>query len=66
MLQRFVESSLVKLLEISCQGSKFSFSFGYPDPGYFQRVKEELAVKGVTVDDIAELGGRRAALGSRY
>ena len=43
----------------------FCFSLGYPDPGYFLRVKEELAVKGVTVDDIAELGGRRATRGSR-
>ena len=42
------------------------FSFGYPDPGYFQRVKEELAVKGVTVDDIPELGGRRATRGSKH
>ena len=28
-----------------------AFRFGYPDPGYFERVKDELAAKGVTVDD---------------
>ncbi|XP_060607459.1 probable E3 ubiquitin-protein ligase DTX3 [Ruditapes philippinarum] len=26
--------------------------YGYPDPGYFERVKNELAVKGVTERDI--------------
>ena len=28
------------------------FRFGYPDPGYLDRVKDELAVKGVTPEDI--------------
>ena len=26
--------------------------FGYPDPTYLDRVKEELAVKGVTEEDV--------------
>ena len=34
------------------------FRFGYPDAGYFDRVKDELAVKGVTVDDIRSSHGR--------
>lgn len=33
----------------TCGGSS---SYGYPDPGYFGRVKAEMAAKGVTVDDI--------------
>jgi len=28
--------------------------FGYPDATYFNRVKEELASKGVTINDIKE------------
>ena len=31
-----------------------SSNFGYPDPTYFERVKEELASVGVTTDDIKE------------
>jgi hypothetical protein len=26
-------------------------NFGYPDPGYFSRVKQEFQDKGVTLDD---------------
>ena len=36
-----------------------SFSFGYPDPGYLERVKDELAAKGVTVDDIPKISVNR-------
>ena len=28
------------------------FSFGYPDPDYLARVKDELAAKGVTEDSL--------------
>ena len=28
------------------------FRFGYPDPTYFDRVKDELTAKGVTEEDI--------------
>ena len=26
---------------------EFFYSFGYPDPGYLRRVKEDLAAKGI-------------------
>ena len=29
-------------------------SFGYPDPTYLKRVKDELALKGLKFDDVSE------------
>jgi len=31
-------------------GPYFIFRFGYPDPTYFARVKDELAAKGIVSD----------------
>ena len=30
------------------------YRLGYPDPGYLQRVKDDLAMKGVTENDIQQ------------
>lgn len=32
----------------------FFFRFGYPDPEYLDRVLDELAVKGVTKEDLRD------------
>lgn len=31
------------------------YSFGYPDPTFLDRVLEELAAKGVTLEDLHEV-----------
>jgi len=31
------------------------YRFGYPDPTYLDRVKDELAAKGVTPDDVKKM-----------
>ena len=41
---RFVQSCTIVLLS--------SYRFGFPDPDYLSRVRDELAAKGVTEEDI--------------
>ena len=38
--------------EFLVMSNKINLSYGYPDPGYFQRVKEELALVGIRQDQL--------------
>ena len=53
---------------MSCVLSLLCCSFGYPDPTYLQRVKDELAAKGVTMetDSVASGNDRPGSGQSRW
>lgn len=42
-----------------------SAGFGYPDPTYLKRVKEELALKGLTFDGVPEAEKQQAIAEAR-